>query len=237
MIDTSWTARAAQANGESVFMSAGSIGSAKIVQRDWQHVSKRGLDVVVASTMLLFLTPVMLGIALLVWSDGGKAIFGHQRVGRGGKVFRCLKFRSMVPNAEEALASLLAQDAAAAELWRTSRKLRKDPRVTLIGNFLRATSLDELPQLFNVLRGDMSLVGPRPVVQAELMEHYDSATSSYLAVRPGITGLWQISGRSDTSYAERVALDVQYVQSFSLWNDIKILTKTVPAVLTRKGAR
>jgi lipopolysaccharide/colanic/teichoic acid biosynthesis glycosyltransferase len=142
----------------------------------------------------------------------------------------------MVPNAEQALAELLARDAEAAELWSRSRKLQHDPRITLIGRFLRATSLDELPQLFNVLRGDMSLVGPRPVVTAELTEHYGPAAATYMAVRPGITGLWQVSGRSDTSYVERVALDVRYVQQFSFWGDLKILAKTVPAVLLRRGA-
>jgi lipopolysaccharide/colanic/teichoic acid biosynthesis glycosyltransferase len=205
--------------------------------RVWQHASKRGLDIIVASSMLLVLLPVMIGIALLVWLDGKSAIFGHPRVGRDGRIFRCLKFRSMVPNAEQALAELLARDAEAAELWSRSRKLQHDPRITLIGRFLRATSLDELPQLFNVLRGDMSLVGPRPVVTAELTGHYGPAATTYMAVRPGITGLWQVSGRSDTSYAERVALDVRYVQQFSFWGDIKILAKTVPAVLLRRGAR
>jgi lipopolysaccharide/colanic/teichoic acid biosynthesis glycosyltransferase len=205
--------------------------------RFWQHATKRGLDITLASAMLLILLPVMVSIALVVWLDGKSAIFGHARVGRGGRIFRCLKFRSMVPNAEQALAELLARDPDAAELWSRSRKLQHDPRITWIGRFLRATSLDELPQLFNVVRGDMSLVGPRPVVSAELTEHYGPAAATYMAVRPGITGLWQVSGRSDTSYAERVALDVRYVQHFSFWGDLKILAKTVPAVLLRRGAR
>lgn len=199
--------------------------------------AKRGLDIILASIMIAILSPVMLVIAALVRLDGGKMIFGHERIGRGGHAFRCLKFRSMVPNAEQALLTLLERDAAAAALWKRDRKLNKDPRITLVGRFLRATSLDELPQLFNVIRGDMSLVGPRPVVLVELMEHYGSASDAYLSVRPGITGLWQISGRSDTSYSERVALDILYVQRLSLWGDLKILAKTVPAVLSRKGAR
>jgi lipopolysaccharide/colanic/teichoic acid biosynthesis glycosyltransferase len=203
----------------------------------WQHVGKRGLDIFLAGSMLLALLPVMLVITLLVLRDGKSAFFSHRRIGRNGRSFGCLKFRSMVPDAEAALARLLAEDAEAAELWRTSRKLKRDPRITPIGRVLRATSLDELPQLVNVLRGDMSLVGPRPVVQAELTEHYGPAASSYMAVRPGITGLWQISGRSDTSYAERVALDIRYVERFSLWFDLVILAKTVPAVLVRRGAR
>lgn len=228
--------RVAGAEVPHVFSDIVRLDSGKAGQRQWQHTSKRSVDIVLAATMLLILLPVMVAIALVVWSDGKGPIFGHARVGRGGRPFRCLKFRSMVPNAEQALTQLLAQDPVAAELWRTSRKLRRDPRITPFGKFLRSTSLDELPQLINVLRGDMSLVGPRPVVQAELVEHYGTAAFAYLSVRPGITGLWQVSGRSDTSYTERVALDVQYVQSFSLWGDIKILTKTVPAVLWRKGA-
>jgi lipopolysaccharide/colanic/teichoic acid biosynthesis glycosyltransferase len=219
-----------------VFAEVRRSGSAKADHRQWQQVSKRSLDIVLAAAMLLVLLPLLVVIALIVWSDGKNPIFGHARVGRHGKPFRCLKFRSMVPNAEQALAKLLAQDPAAAELWRTTRKLQHDPRITPIGKILRSTSLDELPQLFNVLRGEMSLVGPRPVVQAELVEHYGAAAFAYLSVRPGITGLWQVSGRSNTSYTERVAFDVQYVQTFSLWEDLKILTKTVPAVLWRKGA-
>jgi lipopolysaccharide/colanic/teichoic acid biosynthesis glycosyltransferase len=219
-----------------VFSEVRRTGSAKADHRQWQHVSKRSLDIVLSAVMLLILLPLLVVIALVVWSDGKSPIFGHARVGRHGKPFRCLKFRSMVPNAEQALAKLLAQDPAAAELWRTTRKLQRDPRITPIGKILRSTSLDELPQLFNVLRGEMSLVGPRPVVQAELVEHYGAAAFAYLSVRPGITGLWQVSGRSNTSYTERVAFDVQYVQTFSLWEDLKILTKTVPAVLFRKGA-
>lgn len=235
MIDSSVAARVAGADREGGFRPVRVI-DLDVGQRGWQLASKRGLDIVLAATMLVILLPLMVTIALIVRSDGGNAIFGHLRVGRGGRTFRCLKFRSMVPNAEQALATLLAQDPVAADLWNRTRKLPKDPRVTPIGRFLRATSLDELPQLINVLRGDMSLVGPRPVVQAELVEQYGPAASAYLAVRPGVTGLWQVSGRSDTSYSERVALDARYVQSFSLWGDIKILAKTVPAVLMRRGA-
>jgi len=202
----------------------------------WHRVSKRGLDIALSATMLLVLSPLMLTLTLLVCLDGGKALFGHTRVGRGGRAFQCLKFRSMVPDAEKALARLLADDPVAARMWRTSRKLPKDPRVTRLGGFLRATSLDELPQLINVLRGEMSLVGPRPVLQAELTEEYGASSGAYLSVRPGITGLWQVSGRSDTTYAERVALDVQYVQKLSIWQDLAILARTLPAVLARRGA-
>ena len=202
-----------------------------------QFILKRLLDIVVAAALLVFVAPLMLLVALLVSLDGAKPIFGHTRIGNKGRPFQCLKFRSMVPNAERALEDLLARDAAAAELWQRSRKLEQDPRVTRIGHFLRVTSIDELPQLFNVLRGDMSLVGPRPVVQAELREHYGRSASAYMSVRPGITGLWQVSGRSNTTYDERVALDVDYVEKFSLKRDLSILAKTVPAVLMRRGAR
>ncbi|MFC4168389.1 sugar transferase [Teichococcus aestuarii] len=202
----------------------------------WHHVAKRSLDILASGMALVVLAPLFLIVMAIVAADGGPAIFGHSRIGRGGRSFRCLKFRSMVPNAAEVLAQLLQNDPEAARLWATSRKLPRDPRVTRIGRFLRATSLDELPQLLNVLRGDMSLVGPRPVVQEELDQHYGVAAASYLMVRPGITGLWQISGRSDTSYTERVALDCRYVREFSFWRDLKILFKTVPAVLFSRGA-
>lgn len=204
---------------------------------DIRPTLKRTLDVVVASAMLVFLAPLMLLVTFLVSLDGGKPIFGHLRVGNGGRPFRCLKFRSMVPNAEQVLDDLLARDPAAAELWERSRKLDQDPRITWIGHFLRVTSIDELPQLLNVLRGDMSLVGPRPVVQAELQEHYGPSASAYMAVRPGITGLWQVSGRSNTTYGERVALDVDYVRTYSFRQDLTILAKTLPAVILRRGAR
>lgn len=202
----------------------------------WHYTAKRSLDILASGMALVVLAPLFLVIMAMVAADGGPATFGHARVGRGGKKFRCLKFRSMVPNAAEVLAQLLQNDPEAARLWATTRKLPRDPRVTRIGRFLRATSLDELPQLINVLRGEMSLVGPRPVVQEELDQHYGVAATSYLMVRPGITGLWQISGRSDTSYTERVALDCRYVREFSFWGDLKILLKTVPAVLFSRGA-
>lgn len=221
---------------KSTAMEAHLYGRLESKNSSWHHGAKRSLDIVVSGMALVVLAPLLLIIMAIVAADGGPAIFGHARIGRGGRSFRCLKFRSMVPNAAEVLAQLLQNDPEAARLWATSRKLPRDPRVTRIGRFLRATSLDELPQLFNVLRGEMSLVGPRPVVQEELDQHYGVAAASYLMVRPGITGLWQISGRSDTSYTERVALDCRYVREFSFWRDLKILFKTVPAVLFSRGA-
>lgn len=197
---------------------------------------KRSIDVVGAASALLLLAPVFAMIAFLVRRDGGPVFYAHTRIGQNGLGFGCLKFRSMRTDSAEALAALLASDPAARAEWEATRKLRNDPRITRIGRFLRKTSLDELPQLINVLRGEMSLVGPRPVVAAELAEFYGAAAAHYMSVRPGITGLWQVSGRSDTSYAQRVALDVAYASQPSLWSDIKILARTPVVVLARKGA-
>ncbi len=201
-----------------------------------QAVAKRALDIAGAGALLLLGAPVFLLLAVLVRADGGPAFYAHERVGRGGRRFGCLKFRSMVVDSAARLEALLAADPAARTEWEATRKLRHDPRITWIGRFLRATSLDELPQLLNVLRGDMSLVGPRPVVAAELAAHYGAAAEHYLSVRPGITGLWQVSGRSDTSYAQRVALDVRYATNPSLLADVRILLRTPAAVLLRRGA-
>jgi undecaprenyl-phosphate galactose phosphotransferase len=198
---------------------------------------KRALDLMISSAALVVLSPAMLCIWILVKLDGGPGFFGHERVGRDRKMFRCLKFRTMVVNADVALAELLARDAQAAAQWSASQKLTNDPRVTRIGRLLRASSLDELPQLFNILRGEMSLVGPRPVVVRELTDFYRSdSRTAYLSVRPGLTGLWQVSGRSDASYATRVALDTKYVRDASLLLDLSIIVRTASAVLLRKGA-
>ena len=196
---------------------------------------KRALDAAGALALIVLLSPIMLLIAALVAMEGGPVLFGHERVGFGGRPFRCLKFRTMVPNAAEVLADLLARDPAAAREWATTQKLRNDPRITHVGKFLRKTSLDELPQLWNILVGEMSLVGPRPIVQSEV-ERYGSHIDYYYAVRPGLTGLWQVRGRSNTSYAERIEMDFEYVSSRSVGRDLKILIETVPAVLRRSGA-
>ena len=161
--------------------------------RPWSQMLKRLFDVVAASALIVFLAPLMLAIAIALGVSGGSVLFSHTRVGRGGQLFQCLKFRSMVPDSAEVLARLLANDPKARHEWQQSYKLKNDPRITAFGHFLRKSSLDELPQLFNVLRGDMSLVGPRPVVPDEL-ERYGDAKVYYLEVRPGLTGLWQISG-------------------------------------------
>lgn len=198
--------------------------------------AKRGMDLALAGAALVGLALPMLLLAIAVRFDGGPAMFAHQRVGRGGKFFGCLKFRSMVPDAQARLEALLEADPAARAEWESTRKLRHDPRVTRVGKFLRATSLDELPQLLNVLLGDMSLVGPRPVTASELAANYGAAAEHYQLVRPGITGPWQVSGRSDTSYDRRVALDVAYATRPSLAEDFRLLLRTPAAVLLRRGA-
>ena len=199
-------------------------------------IAKRTLDIIGAGLGLVLLAPFFLVVALLVRADGGPAFFAHQRVGRGGRLFGCLKFRSMVIDSQARLEALLASNPAARAEWEATRKLKNDPRITPIGRFLRSTSLDELPQLINVLRGDMSLVGPRPVQEAEIDRYYGASAAHYMAVRPGITGLWQVSGRSETSYESRVALDVAYVSRPSLLADLSILLRTPVAVLSRRGA-
>ncbi len=203
--------------------------------RPWARYLKRLFDLAGAGLILVLVAPLMATIALLLRLEGGPVLFAHQRVGREGRLFPCYKFRSMVPNADEVLKRLLADDPEARAEWERDHKLRNDPRITRLGHFLRRLSLDELPQLFNVLKGDMSLVGPRPVVPEEL-ERYGDAKVYYLMVRPGLTGLWQISGRNDIEYDQRVALDTWYVRNWTLWNDVVILFKTLVVVPSRAGA-
>lgn len=197
---------------------------------------KRAKDLTLAAIMLLVLSPLMLLIALAIRKDGGPAIFRHRRVGRNGREFDCFKFRTMAVNGDEILARHLESDDSAREEWRIYRKLRRDPRISNVGKILRSTSLDELPQLFNVLKGEMSLVGPRPVTKGELIEHYGFYAECYCSVTPGITGPWQIGGRSDISYDQRVMLDVRYASSNSFVGDIMILARTPAAVISRQGA-
>jgi lipopolysaccharide/colanic/teichoic acid biosynthesis glycosyltransferase len=196
----------------------------------------RALDVTIALVALIFVLPLMGVIAFAIFlQDRGPVVFAHRRIGRGGKSFYCYKFRSMAVDAEARLAELLARDPAAREEWARDHKLRDDPRVTPLGAFLRRSSLDELPQLVNVLQGTMSLVGPRPIVDAEI-SRYGKRFSHYCAVKPGITGLWQISGRNDVSYRTRVALDCLYAKSLSPRLYLWIVVVTIPAVLSRKGS-
>ena len=196
---------------------------------------KRMFDVVLSVLLLTLLAPVMLLIFLIIRMEGGPAIFPQQRVGQGGKLFPCYKFRTMIPDAEEHLKTLLETFPALREQWNRDRKLKHDPRVTRLGAFLRRTSLDELPQLFNVLRGEMSLVGPRPVVPEEL-QRYGRRKSYYLTAKPGITGLWQVSGRSNIKYSRRVGMDLLYVRHWSFGFDCSILYRTAGVVLARQGA-
>jgi exopolysaccharide production protein ExoY len=192
---------------------------------------KRVVDIVLALSGIILLAPLLIICYLgTIVTSPGPALFRHRRVGFNGKHFDCLKFRTMMTDASERLRQLLASDPIAAAEWAATRKLRNDPRVTTIGAILRKSSLDELPQLFNVLRGDMSIVGPRPVTDEEL-ERYASSAGAYLACRPGITGLWQVSGRSTTTYDKRVACDAFYAHNWSLALDTKILLVTLPALL------
>jgi undecaprenyl-phosphate galactose phosphotransferase len=203
--------------------------------RRFPQLVKRVFDLTIAGLILILGSPVLLAIALKVRGSGGAIFYGHKRVGQNGKIFPCYKFRTMAPNADVLLANLLATDAEARSEWERDFKLKNDPRVTPIGNFLRKTSLDELPQLWNVLKGEMSLVGPRPVITAEL-ERYGSQVDYYLEAKPGVTGLWQISGRNDVTYETRIYLDSWYVKNWSLFNDIVILFRTVKVVFKRDGA-
>jgi undecaprenyl-phosphate galactose phosphotransferase len=199
------------------------------------RVLKRVFDFIVSLFLLVVLSPVFLILGVLISRDGGAPIYGHERVGQDGKKFKCLKFRSMVRNSQKVLQDLLENDPAAREEWEKDFKLKNDPRITSLGDFIRKTSLDELPQLFNVLIGQMSLVGPRPIVEEELAR-YKENVDYYLLAKPGMTGLWQVSGRNDVDYDKRVYFDAWYVKNWSLWNDIAILFKTVKVVFVRSGA-
>lgn len=199
------------------------------------RLTKRLFDTVMAVVILIVLSPLMIFIAIALMMEGGGIIFSHLRVGKNGKAFYCYKFRSMVPDAERQLQVLLNQNPSMQEEWEKERKLKDDPRISRMGAFLRRSSLDELPQLFNVLKSEMSLVGPRPIVDDELQK-YGLEKSYYLMVRPGMTGLWQVSGRNNLDYDTRVYLDAWYVKNWSLWYDLAILFKTVRVVLWRSGA-
>ena len=196
--------------------------------------SKRGLDILISATALVLLLPIMLMVAALIaYTTGLPVFYSHKRVGFSGREFSCYKFRTMVANADAALQNLLATDPAAAAEWKEGRKLRSDPRITRLGNMLRKSSLDELPQLFNILTGDMSCIGPRPIPRDELLR-YGPYDREYLSARPGLTGLWQVSGRNSLSYNSRIALDRFYVRRWSLWLDLLIVLKTIPALLNAR---
>lgn len=221
-------------------MPTGSVLSQTIAVPTQSAVSrflKRAMDIIGVLVFFVLLGWLFAAIWVLVLiTTGGPAIYRHGRVGRGGREFKCLKFRSMITNSEEVLRNLLETDPAARAEWETNFKLKNDPRITKFGHFIRKTSLDELPQFWNVLIGDMSLVGPRPVVRQELEHYYGLYAPVYGSVRPGITGPWQIGGRSDLSYSERVALDVHYVQHRTFWGDLGFLLKTVKVFISHKGS-
>ncbi len=207
------------------------------------HALKRLFDIVVTTVGLLVLLPLLAVLTALLALEGGPVLFSQTRIGRDGRRFRCWKFRTMLPDAEERLQDLLATDMDARKEWERYQKLRNDPRITPLGRFLRGTSLDELPQLLNVLLGDMSLVGPRPIVAPEVSgypkdrAYYESQDFAYyVRCLPGLTGLWQVSGRNETTHDERIRLDRWYARNHSVWLDLVILLKTVRVVLGRTGS-
>ncbi|HKX07339.1 MAG TPA: sugar transferase [Stellaceae bacterium] len=226
----SWRPRLVEGNPSTVRRALGR--AAKPPKLQWH---KRLFDLVFGSALIVFLAPLMFIIAALVKRDGGPVLYGHWRVGADRERFRCWKFRSMVVDADKVLAEVLGADPEARAQWERDFKLRSDPRITSIGRFLRTTSLDELPQLFNVLTGEMSLIGPRPIVVEEI-ERYGDAFRHYCACRPGMTGLWQVSGRTGVDYVRRVKFDEQYATSWSFLLDLAVLCRTVVVVTQRSGA-
>lgn len=195
---------------------------------------KRLFDIFFSIIILLCLLPIIALLAMLAMCDGGKPFFGHQRVGKGGRVFKCWKIRSMIPDAEARLQEHLRNNPAASDEWAENFKLNNDPRITRFGSFLRKSSLDELPQLWNILKGEMSFVGPRPVTHSEL-DLYGAAKECYHSMFPGLTGLWQVSGRNDTSYRERVMLDVHYAMTHNFLMDVRIILATIGVIVKRTG--
>lgn len=199
---------------------------------------KRALDITLAGIALLLLAPIFAILIRLVRRDGGAAFYAQRRVGRSGVEFRCLKFRTMVPNAEQHLQSILQADPALKAEYEQFWKLKVDPRITPIGNFLRRYSIDELPQLINILSGEMSLVGPRPrsVTEVAFMESQFPLASHYTRVKPGLTGLWQVSGRNHLSLSEKATLDADYIRDWTLIGDLKLIALTVGVVVSNHGA-
>jgi lipopolysaccharide/colanic/teichoic acid biosynthesis glycosyltransferase len=207
------------------------------IRLKYEEIIRRQIDIGAALLLIIFLSPLALVVAAFIMLDGGPPFFVHRRLGRNGVPFNCLKFRTMVVGAEQCLAEYLRYHPEAEEEWNRDQKLQLDPRITPIGRLLRKTSLDEIPQMWNVLVGDMSLVGPRPVTESEMRDRYGRYASVVLSVRPGVTGLWQVSGRNEINYVDRVLLDTQYVRSRRLMGDLDILFKTTRVVFARVGAR
>jgi Undecaprenyl-phosphate galactose phosphotransferase WbaP len=207
------------------------------LSKPWNRMLKRGFDLLLATGLLVALSPVIVLSALAIkLTSRGPIIYKHLRIGQGGRRFYCYKFRTMVMNADVMLQELLERDPIAKWEFERFRKLRNDPRVTPVGRVLRKLSIDEIPQLFNVLKGEMSLIGPRPVMNDELEKYYSGYEDWYFSVRPGITGLWQVSGKSDLGYGDRVAMDIWYIRNWSLWLDVIIAIRTAKTVLGMKGA-
>ncbi len=198
------------------------------------QILKTAIDLSAGAILLAVVSPVFLAVALLNRRDGGPIFFAHHRIGAGGRTFPCLKFRTMVVDGDRVLEEALAASPSLAAEWEATRKLTNDPRVTPIGRFLRKTSLDELPQLINVLRREMSLVGPRPIVESEV-RFYGDDIAHYYGTRPGVTGLWQVSGRSNTSYTRRVQLDVWYVNNWTIWLDNRRPPENIPGRAAPRG--
>jgi undecaprenyl-phosphate galactose phosphotransferase len=207
-------------------------------QCEIKHIPvKRAFDILFSLVILITGLPLFLGIALAIrFTSKGSVLYSHERIGRGGIPFRCYKFRTMYADADARLDEILKKDLCRLNEWQQTHKLKDDPRITPVGNFLRRTSLDELPQFWNVLKGDLSVVGPRPVVQEEIVNHIGDKAQKILSIRPGLTGIWQVSGRSDTSYRTRVMLDEKYVDTHSFLLDLKLIVKTIPRMIFSKGA-
>jgi exopolysaccharide production protein ExoY len=210
----------------------------QVFQCEIKHIPvKRAFDIVFSLLVLILGIPIFAIIALAVClSSKGKIFYSHERVGRGGTPFRCYKFRTMYSDADARLQEILNSDPEKKMEWEQSHKLKNDPRVTPLGALLRRTSLDELPQFWNVLKGDLSVVGPRPVVHAEIARHFGVKANKILSIRPGLTGIWQVMGRSDTSYSMRIMLDEKYVDTHSLLLDLKLIVKTIPSMISARGA-
>lgn len=199
--------------------------------------TKRLFDIAFSSCVLICGLPVFLAIIIAIrLTSKGPAIYKQERIGRKGVPFFCYKFRSMYADADSRLREILASDPSRDEEWHQLRKLKNDPRITPLGAFLRRTSLDEIPQFWNVLKGDLSIVGPRPVVAEEIHLYFGPKAHKILSVRPGLTGLWQVSGRNDIDYNQRIALDEQYIDRRTFWLDLKLIAKTIPCMCMRKGA-
>ncbi len=204
------------------------------VQRNW---GKQLFDLCFTITALTIGAPLFLAIALLIkCTSRGPIIYRQQRVGLGGELFYCYKFRSMFLDADRRLHALLATDRQLRAEWKATHKLKSDPRITPVGKWLRRTSLDELPQFWNVLKGDLSVVGPRPVVPEEMRQYFGARTAKLLSIKPGLTGLWQVSGRNNTTYEERLALDEQYVDTRNFWLDLRLIVRTPLVMLCSRGA-